>query len=196
MKRLLLCALALLPLLANAATKSAPAVATQASAQPRVSMQTSLGTVVFELDASKAPKTVANFLAYVKEDGYRGSLFHRVIPGFVVQGGGYDGNYLSLPNHAPVQNESKNGLSNQRGTIAMARTSAPHSATRQFYVNLQNNSPLDGGANWGYTVFGKVVSGQEVLDRMAIKPTGPSEELGANDVPLTPIVIKQITLLK
>ena len=196
MKRLLLCALALLPLLANAATKSAPTVAAQASAQPRVSMETSLGTVVFELDTSKAPKTVANFLAYVKEDGYRGSLFHRVIPGFVVQGGGYDGNYQSLPNHDPVQNESKNGLSNQRGTIAMARTSDPHSATRQFYVNLQDNSPLDAGADWGYTVFGKVVSGQEVLDQIASKPTGPSEELGANDVPLTPIVIKQISLVK
>jgi len=133
MKRLLLCALALLPLLANATTKAAPTAATQ----PRVSMETTMGTVVFELDAQKAPKTVANFLAYVKEDGYRNSLFHRVIPGFVVQGGGYDGNYQSLPSHAPVQNESKNGLSNRRGTIAMARTSDPHSATRQFYVNLQ-----------------------------------------------------------
>lgn len=192
MKRLLLWALALLPLLANATTQAAPT----AAAQPRVSMETTMGTVVFELDAQKAPKTVANFLAYVKEDGYRNSLFHRVIPGFVVQGGGYDGNYQSLPSHAPVQNESKNGLSNRRGTIAMARTSDPHSATRQFYVNLQDNLPLDGGANYGYTVFGKVVSGMEVLDKIAAQPTGVSEELGATDVPQTPIAIKQITLQK
>ena len=185
-------ALALLPMFAHAATQSPAAPTTQ----PTVVMETSYGALTIALDNRKAPQTVANFLSYVKDGSYDGSLFHRVIPGFVVQGGGYDGNYQSLPSHDPVQNESKNGLSNQRGTIAMARTSAPHSATRQFYVNLQDNSPLDAGADWGYTVFGKVVSGQEVLDQIASKPTGPSEELGANDVPLTPIVIKQISLVK
>ena len=161
----------------------------------RVEMETSYGKLVVELDSAKAPKTVANFLKYVKDGSYQGTQFHRVIPGFVVQGGGYDSHFTSLPNYPAVENESKNGLSNSRGTLAMARTGDPHSATRQFYFNLKNNEALDGGVNWGYTVFGKVVSGIEVLDKIAAQPTGFNPDLQADDVPQQPILLKQVTLL-
>lgn len=186
MKRWIL-ALLLLPALAWA---------TSPAKLPRVSMETSYGTLVVELDPVRAPKSVRNFLDYVRDGSYNGSLFHRVIPGFVVQGGGYDSHYQSLPTRSPVQNESGNGLSNARGTLAMARTQDPDSATRQFYFNLRDNTPLDGSsAQAGYTVFGKVVSGLDVLDKIAAQPTGDSAELGASDVPQTPIVLQKVTIL-
>ena len=185
--------LALLPTLLLAAPQAQ--LAAPASKPQRVEMETSYGKLVVELDSANAPKTVANFLNYVKDGSYNGSLFHRVIPGFVVQGGGYDSHLTSLPSYPAIENESKNGLSNSRGTLAMARTGAPHSATRQFYFNLQNNTPLDGGADWGYTVFGKVVSGIGVLDKIAAQPTGFDPTLQADDVPQKPILLKQVSLL-
>ncbi len=171
------------------------ALATTPVKAPRVSMETNFGTLVVELDPVHAPQSVSNFLAYVRDGSYNGSLFHRVIPGFVVQGGGYNGQYQPLPTHSPVKNESSNGLSNVRGSLAMARTQDPDSATRQFYFNLQNNSPLDGSSGQaGYTVFGKVVSGLEVLDKIAAQPTGDSPQIGASDVPQTPIVLQKVTI--
>ncbi|MCC4265027.1 peptidylprolyl isomerase [Oceanimonas baumannii] len=169
--------------------------ATSALAGPKVELVTSLGNLEIELNEEAAPKTVANFLRYVDDGSYKGTLFHRLIPGFVVQGGGFDSDYERLPTYDPVQNESGNGLSNAAGTIAMARTQDPHSATRQFYINLGNNTSLDGGRRAGYTVFGKVVKGEEVLERMSLVPTGMSLQLRARDVPETPIILEQVRRL-
>lgn len=148
------------------------ASAAPADAPVRVRLETSDGIVVLELDRKRAPSTVANFVQYVRDGHYDGTLFHRVIPGFVVQGGGYTIQWQEKPTRAPIRNEAKNGLSNLRGTIAMARTDDPHSATAQFYINLADNTRLDtlGG---GYTVFGRVVEGMEVIDKIAAIPTGP-----------------------
>lgn len=162
---------------------------------PRVQMQTNMGNIVVELEAEKAPKTVENFLSYVDDGSYNHSVFHRVIPGFVAQGGGYSESYMPLPTHAPVQNESGNGLSNRRGTIAMARMSDPDSATRQFYFNLNDNLSLDANVQAGYTVFGSVVSGQEVLDKIAAAPTSVDSRLRTSDVPTSPIVIEKVVRL-
>jgi peptidyl-prolyl cis-trans isomerase A (cyclophilin A) len=187
--------LLLLPALACAAAKT-PAPAHPATHNPVVLMETSYGTLTIELDAAKAPKSVANFLSYVEDGSYDGSLFHRVIPGFVAQGGGYDANFQMLATKPPVVNEARNGLSNQRGTIAMARTQAPDSATRQFYFNLRDNLSLDAGMGDGYTVFGHVTQGLEVLDKIAQQPTGDEGKLGASDVPVEPIFIKRVSVKK
>ena len=185
-------ALALLPMFASAAKQPAATP----TATPTVVMETSYGAIVIALDSIKAPKTVANFLSYVQDGSYDGSLFHRVIPGFVAQGGGYDANFQMLATKAPVVNEARNGLSNQRGTIAMARTQDPDSATRQFYFNLQDNLSLDAGMSDGYTVFGHVTQGMDVLDKIAQQPTGDEGKLGASDVPVEPIFIKRVSLKK
>lgn len=141
-----------------------------------VVFETNLGNVELELDEDKAPKTVKNFLAYVDSQHYDGTIFHRVIPGFMAQGGGYDGSFEKKPVREPVENEAFNGLKNARGTVAMARTSDPHSATAQFFVNVKDNGSLDhtakSGSGWGYTVFGKVTSGMEVIDKMVAAKTG------------------------
>ncbi|WP_116473768.1 peptidylprolyl isomerase [Zobellella maritima] len=164
-------------------------LATPVLAGPRVELVTSHGTLQLELNEQAAPLTVANFLRYVDDGSYNNSLFHRLIPGFVVQGGGYDSGYSALPSYAPIENESDNGLSNRTGTIAMARTQDPHSATRQFYINLADNLSLDGGRSPGYTVFGRVTAGQDVLTRMARVPTGMNMQLRARDVPDEPITL-------
>ncbi|WGL17747.1 peptidylprolyl isomerase [Microbulbifer bruguierae] len=140
---------------------------------PRVELQTDLGTIELVLYADKAPKTVENFLAYVDSGFYDGTIFHRVIPGFMAQGGGFTFDFQEKPTQDPVVNESANGLSNARGTIAMARTSEPDSATSQFFINLVDNSRLDGGADQpGYTVFGKVLLGMSVVQQIAAEPRG------------------------
>lgn len=163
---------------------------------PEVEIETNLGKITVELNAEKAPLTVANFLSYVKDGSYNNSMFHRVIPRFVAQGGGYDASYHPLPARAPVKNESNNGLSNKRGSIAMARMSEPDSATRQFYFNLKDNQALDAHDDQaGYTVFGAVVSGMDVLDKIAKEPTMVDPRLRAGDVPTTPIIIRKMTLL-
>jgi len=162
---------------------------------PRVRVETNVGSFVVELDGPRAPVTVANFLRYVREGSYDGSIFHRVIPGFMVQGGGLDGDYRELPDSGPIPNESGNGLSNERGTIAMARTGDPHSATRQFFINLVDNARLDPRASgWGYTVFGRVAEGMDVVDRIAVIPTGPGGPF-PTDVPQKPVIIEKMTLL-
>jgi cyclophilin family peptidyl-prolyl cis-trans isomerase len=163
-----------------------------------VKLQTNLGAIVLELDEAKAPNTVKNFLAYVKEGHYDGTIFHRVIGGFMAQGGGYGQDFRQKPTHAPIKNEADNGLKNDRGTIAMARTSDPHSATAQFFINYKNNdflnhtSPSQQG--WGYTVFGKVIEGMDVVDKMATIPTGAGGPM-PSDVPQQPIVIEKATVV-
>jgi cyclophilin family peptidyl-prolyl cis-trans isomerase len=161
-----------------------------------VLMQTSMGDIKLALDADKAPKSVANFVQYVKDKAYDGTVFHRVIPGFMIQGGGYDEKYNQRPTRAPIANEAKNGLKNVRGSIAMARTSDPNSATSQFFINHADNAFLDypGQDGWGYAVFGKVVEGMDVVDKIAQTPTGNARPFG-RDVPVTPVVIQRVTLV-
>lgn len=161
------------------------------AADPQVDVKASLGTIRLELYPAKAPKTVENFLQYVKDGHYNGTIFHRVIPGFMVQGGGMTANMTQKPTRAPVPIESKNGLKNQVGTLAMARTSDPNSATAQFFVNVASNGFLDypGQDGHGYTVFGKVVSGMDVVNKIAATPTGPQ------DVPRQPVIIESMSVV-
>lgn len=158
-----------------------------------VVFETDHGTFELELDEAKAPKTVANFLAYVDAKHYDGTVFHRVIPGFMAQGGGYDAALEKKPTRAPLENEADNGLRNLRGTVAMARTNDPHSATAQFFVNVKDNAFLDhsgkNAAGWGYAVFGEVKSGMDVIDKIVSVPTG-SKGTFSKDAPLTNVVIK------
>ncbi len=169
--------------------------AAPASNAPRVELDTSLGPIVLQLDAVRAPRTVANFLRYVREGFYAGTIFHRVIPGFVIQGGGYTRSLQHKPTAAPIPLESRNGLRNLRGTIAMARTGDPDSATSQFFINLANNSSLDYPQpdGYGYAVFGHVVTGMKVVDRIAALPT--HEVQGMSDVPVQPVLIRSARVL-
>ena len=167
--------------------------------KPRVRIETSEGIIVIELDAQRAPLTSANFIRYVQDGFYDGLIFHRVINNFVAQGGGYSTDHmLKEPTRDPVPNEAGNGLSNLRGTVGMARTSKPHSATTQFYFNLADNEDLDPlPTRWGYTVFGEIVSGMDVVDRIANTPTGPSmtsDDLTEN-VPQKDIIIRSTTFM-
>jgi len=157
---------------------------------PRVRLTTTLGDIELELNAEKAPVTTTNFLQYVDRGHYDGLTFHRVIPGFMIQGGGFTPDMEQAETDAPIQNESDNGLSNTRGSIAMARTRDPHSATAQFFINTVDNPRLDGSARRpGYTVFGQVVKGMDTVDRISAVQTGRKGMHG--DVPLTPVVIEQ-----
>ena len=172
------------------------------AADPQVDVRTTAGTIRLELYPAKAPKTVENFLQYVRDGHYNGTIFHRVIDGFMIQGGGFATTFKQKPTRAPVVNEAqsavKGGLKNEVGTIAMARTSDPNSATAQFFINVSDNSFL----NWGdprgdgngYAVFGKVVSGQDVVTKIAKTPTGPGGPF-PSDVPRQPVVIESMTLV-
>jgi cyclophilin family peptidyl-prolyl cis-trans isomerase len=188
--------------------------------KPQVEMKTSIGTIVIELDPAAAPKTVENFLEYVKSGFYEGTIYHRIIKNFMAQGGGFDKAMAQKPTRAPVTNEAeqaeKAGIKNDRGTIAMARTNDPHSATGQFFINYKDNTSLNASTNkmnvppqckaetpppqcknfgWGYTAFGKVVSGMDIVDKMAEVPTGSGGPF-PSDVPQTQIVIEKVTLKK
>jgi peptidyl-prolyl cis-trans isomerase B (cyclophilin B) len=162
-------------------------------ASPRVVLETSLGDITLELDRAKAPVTTENFLAYVASGHYDGTIFHRVIPDFMIQGGGFSDEMRQKPTVAPIVNEADNGLRNRRGTVAMARTGEPHSATAQFFINLKDNGFLDHTAKnergWGYTVFGKVVEGMDVVDKIATVKTGTRG--GHENVPADAIVIAE-----
>ncbi len=166
-------------------------------AMTRVLIKTLLGDMTLELDADKAPATVANFVDYAQSGHYDGTIFHRVINNFMVQGGGFDTDMRQKGTNAPIQNEANNGLKNDRGTIAMARTMDPHSATAQFFINVSDNDFLNfSGENmqgWGYAVFGRVVEGEDVLDKIRVVPTG--SQAGHQDVPTDPIVIESVTVL-
>ena len=169
-------------------------VVATAAELPKVKVETTAGDFVVELDSRNAPKTVRNFVVYVKSGFYDGTIFHRVIPGFVIQGGGFDERMIQKPTREPIQNEAANGLKNKRYTLSMARTPDPHSATSQFFINLVDNPRLDyrapTQAGYGYAVFGKVVEGTDVIDRIAGVPTGSHGM--HSDVPLTPVLIKRI----
>jgi peptidyl-prolyl cis-trans isomerase B (cyclophilin B) len=180
--------------LALAALALLAAAAPGTKTHPHVTLDTSKGKIVIELYPDKAPKSVDNFLQYVKSGFYDGTVFHRVIAGFMVQGGGMDAAGNQKPTQAPIQNESNNGLANDRGTVAMARTGDPHSATSQFFINVVDNKFLnykDGGGprGWGYTVFGKVVQGMDVADAIAaVKTTKPGDQ------PVEPVVLRKATV--
>ena len=163
-----------------------------AEAAPKIAMKTSLGDLVIEVYPDKAPKTAENFLAYVKSGFYNGTVFHRVINGFMVQGGGYDTNLREKPTRAPIQNEAKNGLKNRAYTIAMARTPDPHSASAQFFINVNDNAFLDypGQDGWGYAVFGKVISGMDTVDKIK------AVETDRRDKPKANVVIESATILE
>ncbi len=165
---------------------------------PEVKIKTNLGIVTLELYPDKAPKTVENFLQYVADDSYKNTIFHRVIPNFMIQGGGFDPTYTQKPTRQPIKNEAANGLKNQIGTIAMARTSDPHSATTQFFINVADNASLDYSApterGFGYTVFGKVIEGMEVVKQIALTPTGPGGSF-RSDVPRNMILIENIEVV-
>ena len=161
-----------------------------------VTLTTSLGAIELQLDASNAPDTVSNFITYVEDGHYDGILFHRVIPDFMIQGGGMRAGLVEKPTRAPIQNEADNGLKNLRGTIVMARTQDPHSATAQFFINLKDNSFLDHTektpAGWGYAVFGQVISGMDVVDRIASVETG---SVGYHEnVPIDDVIIEHARL--
>ncbi|MDW8468335.1 MAG: peptidylprolyl isomerase [Burkholderiales bacterium] len=178
-------------LVCAAAAPGAPA------AEPQVDIRTNLGTIRVELYPAKAPQTVENFLRYVRDGHYDGTIFHRVIDGFMIQGGGFDAAFRQKPTRAPIPNEAKNGLKNEPGTIAMARTSDPHSATAQFFINVAHNDFLDAGRaqdGWGYAVFGRVVSGMDVVQRIARLPTGPGGPF-RGDVPRQTVRIESVTLV-
>jgi peptidyl-prolyl cis-trans isomerase B (cyclophilin B) len=187
------------------AAKPAPKPATPAlasaqatSVMPRVKLETSLGVIVLELTPDKAPKTVENFLQYVKDGHYDGTVFHRVINGFMVQGGGFTADMQQKPTRAPIQNEADNGLKNAPLTVAMARTMDPHSASAQFFINVADNTFLNHTQptmnGWGYAVFGKVVAGADVVDKIRRVPTGSKGMF--QDVPNTPVTILKASLEK
>ena len=178
------------------ATAASPAPAPAAAAAPRVKLATSMGDIVLELNPAKAPKTVANFLQYVQDKHYDGTVFHRVIDGFMVQGGGFTADMAQKPTRAPVALEAANGLKNDTYTVAMARTGNPDSATAQFFINVKDNTMLNAPKpdGHGYAVFGKVVEGKAVVDKIRTVPTG--NKGGMQDVPSTPVTITTATLLK
>lgn len=164
----------------------------------RVKLSTNLGTITVQLNKEKAPVTTQNFITYVKEGFYNGTIFHRVIPDFMAQGGGFDASFKQKAVHAPIKNEADNGLKNKRGTLAMARTNDPQSATAQFFINYKDNSFLDYSApnpqGWGYAVFAEVVEGMDIVDAMAKQPTASKD--GHQDVPKTNIVIEKAEMVE
>jgi peptidyl-prolyl cis-trans isomerase B (cyclophilin B) len=173
------------------------ALATAAHGADRVKLETTMGDIVLELDRARAPASVDNFLTYVKDGFYDGTIFHRVIPTFMIQGGGFTADMQKKPTQAPIINEADNGLTNDRGTIAMARTGDPHSATAQFFINVVDNKGLNHTSKtprgWGYAVFGKVVEGMGTVDAIRHVQTAPFKHY--RDVPLQQVIIKKATIL-
>ena len=186
--------------LAESATATAEdqSAAVPVNMTPRVLLQTSVGTITLELDRKRAPESVANFLAYVESDFYNGTIFHRVIDGFMIQGGGFTADFQKKKTLPPIRNEANNGLKNRRLSIAMARTNAPHSATSQFFINTEDNTNLDHKGptprGWGYAVFGRVVDGQDIVDKISQVSTGPGGPF-SRDAPREPIVINEIAII-
>lgn len=190
MKRILILVLLLVVMMGTGAL---------AEKKKMVKITTNLGVITLELYPEKAPNSVKNFLRYAEEGYYSGTIFHRVIDGFMIQGGGYGEKFDKKETHEPIKNEADNGLKNVRGTIAYARTMDPHSATSQFFINVANNDFLDFTAQtprgWGYAVFGKVVEGMKIVDQIAKIPTGAFGPF-PQDVPMKPVIIESVTVVK
>ena len=188
--------MALIALLADLAI--APGFAQAGNADPVIKLETTMGDIVIRLNERKAPITCANFVQYVKSGHYDGTIFHRVIKDFMIQGGGFADNMKEKPTHAPIRNEANNGLKNEKYTIAMARTKDPHSASAQFFINTRNNNFLDfksqKNGEWGYAVFGKVIQGQNVVNQIEKAATG--RRAGHDDVPTEPVIIKKAVVLE
>ncbi|MDO9423283.1 MAG: peptidylprolyl isomerase [Methylobacter sp.] len=163
----------------------------------KVKLTTSLGEIIIQLNPEKAPISSANFLTYVNEGFYNNTIFHRIIPGFMAQGGGFDTDFNQKSVHNPIKNEADNGLTNKRGTIAMARTNVPDSATAQFFINYKDNASLNhtspSSSGWGYAVFGEVIEGMDIVDAMAKQPTG--NRGGHQDVPKTDIIVEKAEVI-
>jgi peptidyl-prolyl cis-trans isomerase A (cyclophilin A) len=162
---------------------------------PQVKLETSMGVIIVELDRVKAPITVNNFLTYVTNGEYDNTIFHRVMANFIVQGGGYDKNFTIKKVNSNIVNESGNGLKNEIGTIAMAKESKPHTANRQFFFNVADNTNLDPGRSWGYAVFGSITEGEEVIEAISQVKTDFNEDMAWNDVPIKPVILFKATLL-
>jgi peptidyl-prolyl cis-trans isomerase A (cyclophilin A) len=162
---------------------------------PKVKLETSMGIIIVELDRVKAPITVDNFLTYVVTGEYNNTIFHRIINNFIIQGGGYDVNFTPKKLNKSIINESGNGLRNRMGTIAMAKENRPHTANRQFFFNLNNNTNLDPGRHWGYAVFGAITEGEEVLEAIAKVKTDYNETMAWQNVPIEPVILLKATLL-
>ncbi|WP_340123836.1 peptidylprolyl isomerase [Methylobacter svalbardensis] len=164
----------------------------------KVKLTTSLGEIIIQLNPEKAPISSANFLTYVNEGFYNNTIFHRIIPGFMAQGGGFDTDFNQKAVHGPIKNEADNGLTNKRGTIAMARTNVPDSATAQFFINYKDNASLNHtsptSSGWGYAVFGEVIEGMDIVDAMAKQPTG--NRGGHQDVPKTDIIVEKAEVIE
>lgn len=182
-----------LPSAPTATTPSQTMTQPSTENRPVVVMTTTMGDITLELFAEESPITTENFLAYVESGHYNGTIFHRVIPGFMIQGGGFTENMVDRPTRDPIRNEAGNRVSNRRGTIAMARTNVIDSATAQFFINVADNTALDGdGIRGGYAVFGRVIGGMDVVDRIVAVPTGSRGP--HDDVPVTPVVIREVSL--
>ena len=166
--------------------------------QTKVKFETSLGDFIIQLNPEKAPVSSENFIAYVNDGFYNGTVFHRVIPGFMAQGGGFDTDFQQKSGNSPIKNEADNGLKNDRGTVAMARTNDPHSATAQFFINYKDNASLNhsspSASGWGYAVFGEVIEGMDVVDSMTDVATG--NRGGHQNVPITDIVVKKAIVIE
>ncbi len=190
--------LALLLTLSGCGNAAPDAETSAKSSKPQIKMVTNMGELIIELEPEVAPKTVENFLRYVNEGYYNGTIFHRIINGFMIQGGGFTQEYTKKQTHAPIQNEADNMLRNKIGTIAMARTGDPHSATSQFFINVANNNSLDFRERtqraWGYTVFGRVVKGIKVVEKIKAVPTGSGGPFN-RDAPLKPVIIESVMLI-
>ena len=169
----------------------------QAAEKPKVHFKTTMGDFTIELEPDKAPQTVANFIEYVRAGHYDGLIFHRVIKSFMVQGGGFDKNYTKMPTRQPIENEADKGLSNERGTIAMARTGDPHSATNQFFINVKYNGFLNHQSKtqqgWGYTAFGRVIDGMNIIGRISRMETGAGGPF-PSDVPVKQVIIEKVKI--
>jgi len=162
---------------------------------PRVKLETSMGDIVIELNRAKAPLTTNNFLTYVQQKEYDNTLFHRIIPNYIVQGGGYDPEFKEKKSNYKIINESGNGLKNETYSVAMARMNSPHSAKRQFFFNMKDNENLDPGRQWGYAVFAMVVEGQDIVDAMAAVETHVDPSTGYPDTPIEDVLLKRATIL-
>jgi peptidyl-prolyl cis-trans isomerase A (cyclophilin A) len=194
-QRLLIVLLLVTPAFANSDCNLFPEEQIPENMFPNIVFETSMGTFVVELNRMRAPATANNFLHYALEGAYDGTIFHRVMLDFVVQGGGYEPDYTERKLHDPVVNESGNGLQNDIGTIAMARFSDPHSATSQFYFNMNSNKSLNPSSkSWGYTVFGSVIEGREILQAISEVETGYSEFLNVENVPLVPVKLIKVSI--